>query len=208
MSLKSFRSRVGSVVRRSSLAFPTPRPSTPRSDSASDAGSIKQSQSDTSSVAPVDTTPLTLSPPTNGLSVQAPSPIAESPAREAAAMAAEVTGLSPLQQVVTESPAAVNADLPAEPSSTAPEINEIPPTPLNGVLDSESKLPPAAADETVPQTTDYDKSATEAFGESPQGGDGVDAGVTTMPAPNVAHHYGAVEGDATFAWGFVFILQL
>jgi hypothetical protein len=213
MSLKSFRSRVGSAVRRSSLAFTPPRPSTPRSDSASDAGSIKQSQSDASSVAQMDTQ-LSLSPPT-GLSVQSPSPIAESPAREAAAIAAEATGPSPLAQEVTESAS-------DEPSSVPPNINEAQPTPH--VVGSGSALEDPSNQQdhvhsqenealtsgsgSIPTIQDPFSAADEAtttFKKPAQEGDGVDVGITTMPVSNTEGQQGATNGDATFAWGSVLL---
>jgi hypothetical protein len=130
---KGFRSRMGAAVRRSSSILSISRPGTPSRDSASETGSIKQASLDSEPLKPLDTAPATLSPPSLAARVQSPSPIAESPAREAAALAAEPTGPSPLSQAVTDSPAVESSDLPAAAGTdvSSPEINEVPPTPLN-----------------------------------------------------------------------------
>lgn len=118
---KGFRSRMGAAVRRSSSILSISRPGTPsRGDSASETGSVKQPSSDSEPLKALDTAPATLSPPTLAARMQSPSPIAESPAREAAALAAEPTepaGPSPLSQAVTDSPPVESSELPATTSA-------------------------------------------------------------------------------------------
>ncbi|KAK0461163.1 uncharacterized protein EV420DRAFT_1640659 [Desarmillaria tabescens] len=97
-----FRSRMGKAVRRTSSILSLSRPGTP-------------SGSDTSSVKNVEARSAVVPTPDPAVH-EAPSPIAESPAREAAAVASDTpqpTGPSPLAQtIVTDSPA-----LTAEPES-------------------------------------------------------------------------------------------
>jgi hypothetical protein len=146
-SKKNRWSRVGTVMRRSSTAFSipgirasSPSPSEPErdSDSTSIKGTSKPSSLKTSTLAP----PL-------GNNGTTPSPIAESPAREAAALAPEPVGPSPLADtdVITSSP---------EPNLLEPIINEIPPTPATPAapkqpaLASEDEVVPAAEEAQVP----------------------------------------------------------
>ncbi|KAK0212739.1 hypothetical protein DFS33DRAFT_1377207 [Desarmillaria ectypa] len=97
-----FRSRMGKAVRRTSSILSLSRPGTP-------------SGSDTSSVKNIEARSAVVSTPDPAVH-EAPSPIAESPAREAAAVASDTpqpTGPSPLAQtIVTDSPV-----LTAEPES-------------------------------------------------------------------------------------------
>jgi hypothetical protein len=124
---KSFRSRMGSVMRRSSTILAISRPSTPaRTDS--DAGSIASSkQPDT--LAPVAPDPAVPS---------VPSPIAESPAREAQDLTTEPVGPSRLAEaVVAESPRNIAPNLPSDAPATElnpmPEIVETAPTPTTPI---------------------------------------------------------------------------
>lgn len=124
----TFRSRVGGAIRRSSTAFSIPglpnrgnsvTPPPPQdSDTASITGSVSgklDREGSTSSLTKLDTTP-----PQAPVTVSsAPSPIPESPAREAAALAAEphpatAKGPSPLVNEV------LKADAASEQGSTPP----------------------------------------------------------------------------------------
>ncbi|KAF8839288.1 hypothetical protein BDN67DRAFT_781445 [Paxillus ammoniavirescens] len=129
----TFRSRVGGVMRRSSTAFSIPglpnrsgsaTPPPPQdSDIASVSGRLSREGS-TTSLDKIDTAPVAAAASTT------PSPIPESPAREAAALAAEPAaapkGPSPLANVTTaqtapeQSPTPVQAGTPPLPESGAP----------------------------------------------------------------------------------------
>jgi hypothetical protein len=124
-------------MRRSSTAFSIPgiraaSPSPSERDRDSDSASIKGSSK------PGSIRQLEISAAGNG-SGMTPSPIAESPAREAAALASEPAGPSPL----------AGGDVTASPESTLepPIINEIPPTPAAPAVE---QLAPAAEPEVAP----------------------------------------------------------
>jgi hypothetical protein len=113
---KSFRSRVGNVMRRSSVVLTMSRPTTPAL-SDSDANSLNsQKQPETSA----------LVVPSEAVLVNVPSPIAESPAREARALESEPVGPSPLAALadaaaaenVVEVPPAELTSVTAEPVTT------------------------------------------------------------------------------------------
>ncbi|KAG1743656.1 uncharacterized protein EDB91DRAFT_220431 [Suillus paluster] len=118
---KGFRARVGTAMRRSSTSWGLPglphhagstTPPLPEPDSASIAGSTSpkiEREGSTTSLAQVDTTP----PPTQ----TTPSPIPESPAREAAALAGEATPQGPSLL----SGKAITAEPASDPSLQAPE---------------------------------------------------------------------------------------
>lgn len=109
-------------MRRSSTAFSLPlRPSSPtpsERERDSDSTSIKGSSKPTS-LRQVDT----LVPSSGNVGHMAPSPIAESPAREAAELASDPIGPSPLAgDVLSSSPVETNAptDIPTVPATPAP----------------------------------------------------------------------------------------
>ncbi|KAJ3800990.1 hypothetical protein GGU11DRAFT_317682 [Lentinula aff. detonsa] len=123
---KSLRSRMGTAMRRTSSILALSRPSTPGAPSQGTVGrarssSVATSNSDTSSASrpSVDTSAPTIPPISPPSAIMMPSPIAESPAREAAATADEIreelrepkTGPTPLAQVVT---ASIDSGTPAE----------------------------------------------------------------------------------------------
>jgi len=135
-------------MRRSSTAFSIPgiraaSPSPSERDRDSDTASIKGSSK------PGSIKQLEISAAGNG-SGMAPSPIAESPAREAAALASEPVGPSPL----------AGGDVTASPKSMIepPTINEIPPTPAAPAAEqlapvAEAEAAPATEEVLVPQPT-------------------------------------------------------
>ncbi|KAF8555575.1 hypothetical protein OG21DRAFT_856466 [Imleria badia] len=150
----TFRSRVGGAIRRSSTAFSIPglpnrgnsvTPPPPDSDTASITGSVSgklDREGSTTSLNRIDTT----SPPPPVSVSSAPSPIPESPAREAAALAAEpqpaaakATGPSPLANEV------LRADTASKQGSTPPRsISGTPPPPeIAAVLTAEPEEMPA-----------------------------------------------------------------
>src|ERR1700685_283519 len=148
-SKKSRWGRVGTTIRRSSTAFSipgirsgSPSPSEPErdSDSVSVKGTSKPSSLKTA----------TLAPPTGDGNETTPSLIAESPAREAAALASEPVGPSPLAggDMITASP---------ESTLEPPSINEIPPSPATPTpaqqpaLAAEEEVAPAAEEEPAPK---------------------------------------------------------
>ncbi|KAH7906127.1 hypothetical protein BJ138DRAFT_666876 [Hygrophoropsis aurantiaca] len=166
---KSFRSRVGTVMRRSStFSLPLRSGATtppPDSDTASLAGSVsgkEQPRSDTGSPPPKSSlaregssTSLkqidTLAPPLNqqASASTAPSPIAESPAREEAATAADVApiGPSPLAgESITAEPESIS-EAAAPPSQAKRE-----PTPPPQAK-REPTPPPQAKREPTPTPT-------------------------------------------------------
>jgi hypothetical protein len=128
---KSLRSRMGNAVRRTSSVLSISRPGTP-----------SRASSDTSSIKQLDTAPSTLAAPTPSPPQQStvPSPIAESPAREAAALEAsnEPPGPSPLAQGTS----------PAEAQESEAEATERPPVfksspGLWGFTDEPAEMPQA-----------------------------------------------------------------
>jgi hypothetical protein len=135
-------------MRRSSTAFSIPgiraaSPSPSERDRDSDSASIKGSSK------PGSIKQLEISAAGNG-SGMTPSPIAESPAREAAALASEPAGPSPL----------AGGDVTASPKSMLepPVINEIPPTPAAPAAEqlapaAEPEVAPAPEEVPVPQPT-------------------------------------------------------
>ncbi|KAH7869506.1 uncharacterized protein C8R40DRAFT_736950 [Lentinula edodes] len=120
---KSLRSRMGTAMRRTSSILTLSRPNTPGVSSSpkpsqgttgrARSSSVATSDSDISSASrpSVDTTAPTIPPISPPSAIMMPSPIAESPAREAAATADEIreelreskVGPTPLTQVVTTS---------------------------------------------------------------------------------------------------------
>ncbi|KIK90687.1 hypothetical protein PAXRUDRAFT_668586 [Paxillus rubicundulus Ve08.2h10] len=125
----TFRSRVGGVMRRSSTAFTIPglpnrstsaTPPPPQdSDTASVSGDLSREGS-TSSLNKIDTAPVTVAASTT------PSPIPESPAREAAALAAEPAaatskGPSPLANMTTAEAASEQSPIPVQGTPPPPE---------------------------------------------------------------------------------------
>lgn len=157
---KSRWSRVGTVMRRSSTAFSipgiraaSPTPSERDRDRDSDSASIKGT-SKPPSLKQLDT----LSAPAPPSNHATPSPIAESPAREAASLAPEHLGPSPLAaEVINASPASAQVNL--EP----PAINEIPPTPgtpareEQTVITSEPEQMPTEAEVTPEVAAEHDR---------------------------------------------------
>ena len=154
----TFRSRVGGAIRRSSTAFSIPglpnrgnsaTPPPPQdSDTASIAGSVSSKldrEGSTTSVNKIDTTPL--QPPASVSS--APSPIPESPAREAAALAAEpqpaaVKAPSPLANEV------LKADAASKQGATPPRsVAGTPPPPA---VESVAAKPSEITERQPPQT--------------------------------------------------------
>lgn len=133
-------SRMGAAVRRSSTLLSIARPSTPQTDRDSDTNSLRKSISrealasaprvDTSSPAPAPAPPVP--------QVTIPTPIAESPAREAEATR-EVVARSPL----------VQADAAAPPIVESPKDEFVPPP----TIDSTAGNPGAFTDiiDTIPQ---------------------------------------------------------
>ena len=135
----TFRSRVGGAIRRSSTAFSIPGlpsrggsatpPPLQDSDTASIAESVSGKLDREGPVNKIDTTPL--QPPASVKS--APSPIAESPAREAAALVADpqpaaVQAPSPLANEVLE------ADAASKQGSTPPQsVSGTPPAAVESV---------------------------------------------------------------------------
>lgn len=139
----TFRSRVGGAIRRSSTAFNLPglpnragsaTPPPPDSDTASLAGSVSgklDREGSTTSLNKLDTTPPAV-PVANS---SAPSPIPESPAREAAAMAAEpqpaaAKAPSPLvNEILRVEPASNQGSAPPRSNSgTQPASGSVPAT--------------------------------------------------------------------------------
>ena len=112
---KSFRSRVGSVMRRSSTVLALSRPNTPGVADA-DGVSVK-SQKQQDAPAPV---PPQAPPP------GVPSPVAESPAREAQATGSEQTrpSIAEVASAVTDRP----AEVPEESTTNASSPPVIPPS--------------------------------------------------------------------------------
>ncbi|KAJ4490027.1 hypothetical protein J3R30DRAFT_21936 [Lentinula aciculospora] len=115
---KSLRSRMGTAMRRTSSILALSRPSTPGTPAQGTGGrarssSITTTNSETSSASrpSVDTSAPTIPPISTPSAIMMPSPIAESPAREAAATADEIreelrepkAGPTPLTQVLTAS---------------------------------------------------------------------------------------------------------
>ncbi|KAH7887288.1 hypothetical protein F5I97DRAFT_812378 [Phlebopus sp. FC_14] len=144
----TFRSRVGGVMRRSSTAFSIPglpnrsgsATPPPDSDTASVTGSVAgklDRKGSSGSLKQIDTAPA----PTNS---STPSPIPESPAREAAALAAEpapAKGPSPLAGQVTTAETASRG--PTPPQSTP----STPPPPEPAVFNA-APQPPALDEQT------------------------------------------------------------
>ncbi|TFK33262.1 hypothetical protein BDQ12DRAFT_727898 [Crucibulum laeve] len=144
-------SRMGTVVRRTSSVLTISRPATPsvNSDRDSDSTSIRQV-----TPARVDTTTAALAPPPPSQGVFAPSPIAESPAREAAASDDNIPiGPSPLsrQEPVSESVLVANPEPLARVEEATSPAGYTPPP----VLDSTVGNPGAFTDEPeeLPQPT-------------------------------------------------------
>ncbi|KAN0096934.1 hypothetical protein V8E55_001380 [Tylopilus felleus] len=151
----TFRSRVGGAIRRSSTAFSIPglpnrgnsaTPPPPQdSDTASIAGSVSSKLDREGPVNKIDTTPL--QPPASVSS--APSPIPESPAREAAALAAEpqpaaVKAPSPLANEV------LKADAASKQGATPPRsVAGTPPPPA---VESVAAKPSEITERQPPQT--------------------------------------------------------
>ncbi|KAJ3983697.1 hypothetical protein F5890DRAFT_150722 [Lentinula detonsa] len=140
---KSLRSRMGTAMRRTSSILALSRPSTPGAPSQGTVGrarssSVATSNSDTSSASrpSVDTSAPTIPPISTPSAIMMPSPIAESPAREAAATADEIreelrepkAGPTPLAQVVT---ASTDSGTPAE-TVEAPSNSESTGLPILG----------------------------------------------------------------------------
>lgn len=108
-------SRLGGAIRRSSTVLSIGRPSTPSSDPDSDSKSLRRSTSRSD----LATAPTLVTPPPPVPSI--PTPIAESPAREAAAtlQQRDIVGPSPLVQqaaTVEERPSAAGPDTTLTPS--------------------------------------------------------------------------------------------
>ncbi|KAG9317911.1 hypothetical protein JVU11DRAFT_2142 [Chiua virens] len=139
----TFRSRVGGAIRRSSTAFSLPglpnrgtsvTPPPQDSDTASIAGSITDKldrEGSTTSLTKIDTTP----PAAPATVSSAPSPIPESPAREAAALAAEPQpaarkGPSPLANEVRKEStgSSQGPTLPRSAPGTPPASDSVPAT--------------------------------------------------------------------------------
>ncbi|TCD65970.1 hypothetical protein EIP91_001962 [Steccherinum ochraceum] len=174
---RSFRSRMGTMLRRNSSGFTMPRPSIPfRSESKS---SLK-----------VDSTAL--APPSAPESHTAPSPVAESPAREAAEtnglpQPAAPIGPSPLAQETTSSPQPATAPLAqdseaAQPPAEAPVVPEAVSEPV--AIAVAPVTIPVSSPEPVP-----------APAQAPS---------EEAPAPAVTEepksYYGEVDHANTFAW--------
>ena len=124
--------RMGTALRRSSTLLAIARPTTPSgSDKDSDTRSLRRSTSGTSIGAGSAPAPA---------AVSSPSPIAESPAREAAAMQ-EILGPSPLAQSTTTEPTGAQSTVAAE-EQTSP-IGYVPPP----VIDSTVGNPGAFTDD-------------------------------------------------------------
>lgn len=141
---------MGTAVRRSSTAFNLPivrsgSPSPSERERDSDSASIKGTSK------PSSLKTATLSPPVGNEGVVTASPIAESPAREAAALAAEPAGPSPLagEDVISASP---------EPTLEPPVINEVPPSPATAVAAEQTSI---IADSKTASTAEEDPAAEE-----------------------------------------------
>lgn len=107
---KTFRSRMGTVMRRTSSLVAISRPASPARSSSDAASNSSLQQLDTA-----------LAPPA-GPEAHAPTPIAESPAREAAALAPDPTGPSRLAESITaDSIPAVEAPAAASPTAAGPQ---------------------------------------------------------------------------------------
>ena len=105
---KSFRSRVGSVMRRSSTVLALSRPNTPGVADADGVSVKSQKQQDAPAPAPPQAPPIGV-----------PSPVAESPAREAQATESEQTrpSIAEVTSTVTDRPADVSEKSTANASS-------------------------------------------------------------------------------------------
>ncbi|KAF8967511.1 hypothetical protein BDZ97DRAFT_1755936 [Flammula alnicola] len=148
-------SRMGAAMRRSSTILSIARPSTPASgERDSDSSSLRRVSSRDSLTAPTVVTP----PPTQLVSV--PTPIAESPAREAEATQQETVGPSPLAQqtvvatqpsesTIAASPEPVQPAVATEQERATSPIGYVPPP----VIDSSVGNPGAFTDdpEALPQ---------------------------------------------------------
>lgn len=149
---RSFRSRMGTMLRRNSSGFNFTRPSTPgRSESKT---SLK-----------VD---AALAPPPAPETHVAPSPVAESPAREAAAVAADipqppaVVGPSPLVQATVPSPEPVATILPVATSEPQPA----PPAESKAAATVETPAPISAPE--LPHASEPEQPASQTVNEAPQ----------------------------------------
>ncbi|KAJ7595978.1 hypothetical protein C8J56DRAFT_923679 [Mycena floridula] len=167
---RNFRSRMGGVMRRTSSVLSITRPSPPHSDSGSIKGDTpSRKQSDASSIKQTDASsiveaenPPTLAPVEPVRSPGLPSPIAESPAREAAASVDDlfppkVPVQSPLSQEVVpvESPPAVEpVVVPAEDQASsqpavAPADEKPPMEPTVAPVEEPTSTAPAIVDESA-----------------------------------------------------------
>jgi hypothetical protein len=176
---KSFRSRVGNVMRRSSVILTMSRPTTP-AVSDSDANSLNsQKQPETPA----------LVVPSEAVSTHVPSPIAESPAREARALETELVGPSPLADTtiaeeVAEVPPAASTLVIAEPVVTEPASAQIPAPTMLG-LEAFTDEPAETAEQNTQASQDSQKDGAEAIIEpdpQPALGAAVDAAAET-PIP-------------------------
>ncbi|KAH9482108.1 hypothetical protein JR316_0004203 [Psilocybe cubensis] len=152
---KSRWGRMGGVMRRASTVLAISRPGTPSEGVGRDSDSVSLRRSTSREIVPQ---PITLSPPPPGVQQKLPTPIAESPAREAAATTEPepAVGPSPLAQqtvapVVTEEP----VEMAAPPPAKAPEEEQTSPTGYipPPVIDSTAGNPGAFTDitESLPQ---------------------------------------------------------
>ncbi|PPQ77168.1 hypothetical protein CVT25_010796 [Psilocybe cyanescens] len=148
-------SRMGGVMRRASTVLTISRPGTP-SEGTRDSDSVSLKRTISKEIA---AQPITLSPPPAAVEQKLPTPIAESPAREAASMEPEAAvGPSPLAQQtaaaeVTEQP--IESPAAAAPAPKAPEEEQTSPTGYipPPIIDSSAGNPGAFTDdpESLPQ---------------------------------------------------------
>ncbi|KAF8916891.1 hypothetical protein CPB85DRAFT_257945 [Mucidula mucida] len=183
-SPRSFRSRMGHAVRRTSSILSIARPASPSVHS--DSGSVKH----------LDAPSQLIVPPAAPAEHAAPSPIAESPAREAAESSAPApvpTGPSPLAQTIVHDepddmhphearPASVveevakvdEAPTAEEAAIEVPKVDEAPPATEVAVEDSRVEEPPRVdearptVDETAAASSGANGDAQEANGVAPE----------------------------------------
>ncbi|KAF8165962.1 hypothetical protein B0H34DRAFT_257269 [Crassisporium funariophilum] len=129
-------SRMGNVMRRTSSVLAISRPTTPSiaSDRDADAMSLNGGRTSGEGVKPQTPAALpALSPPEPSKVTTSPSPIAESPMREAEATKAEVVGPSPLAQGTEEASKQEEAPVTADEVQTSP-TGYIPPPLLDSTI--------------------------------------------------------------------------
>ena len=171
--------RMGSVMRRTSSVLTISRPSSAASERDTDNVSLSSSTKGRAS------STVTSPPPPV---VTTPSPIAESPLREAAAEAQESVGPSPLAQPITSSEV-VTSTLPPAVEETQSPTGYIPPP----VIDSTVGNPGAYTDVTddLPQpgtAQDPQARTTEAEPHHEQNGEVVPENVNNVfPEPDLGH---------------------